>query len=51
MTEDARQKFDHDQPDVHGKTQERGAQAAFQAIGRHPQIINRERAELTPKNF
>ena len=40
MAEDARKKFRDGQRDVRGEAEERGAQAALQAGGRHSQMLN-----------
>ncbi len=44
MAEDAREKFRHDQRDVRGEAEERGAQTALQAVGRHAKMKH----ELAP---
>jgi hypothetical protein len=48
MAEDAREKFRDDQRDVRGEAEERGAQAALEAVGRHAEIIKRNRDKNKP---
>jgi hypothetical protein len=45
MPEDAREKFHGGQQHVHGQPQERGAQAAMQAVRWHAEVLTTERGK------